>query len=130
MSLLTWLLLIFAPGWEYLKSAALVAPVINALLYTVSVTYLLAHPAPGDAGLDFGSLGSIVAAFQSPDAVSQLKQFPNSTLVSFFEGSMSRMCSFHINPEKIWCPCQISAMGGGLGRVAALLRLRPLGGLG
>ncbi|CAJ1358125.1 unnamed protein product [Effrenium voratum] len=69
VSLLTWLLLIFAPGWEYLKSAALVAPVINALLYTFSVTYLLAHPAPGDAGLDFGSLGSIVAAFQSPDAV-------------------------------------------------------------
>ena len=69
LSLLTWLLLIFAPGWEYTKSAALIAPVINAVLYVIVVTFLLTHPPPDAPAVDFGSLSGIVTAFQNPDGV-------------------------------------------------------------
>ena len=69
LSILTWLLLIVAPGWEYTKSAALVAPVINAAMYVIVVTFLITHPPPDAPAVDFGSLSSIVTAFQNPDGV-------------------------------------------------------------
>ena len=69
LSILTWLLLIFAPGWEYTKSAALIAPVVNAVLYVTVLTFLITHPPPDAPAVDFGSLSSIVTAFQNPDGV-------------------------------------------------------------
>ena len=69
LSILTWLLLIVAPGWEYTKSAALVAPVINAVMYVIVVAFLITHPPPDAPAVDFGSLSSIVTAFQNPDGV-------------------------------------------------------------
>ncbi|CAE7715167.1 unnamed protein product [Symbiodinium microadriaticum] len=56
-------------GWEYTKSAALVAPVINAAMYVIVVTFLITHPPPDAPAVDFGSLSSIVTAFQNPDGV-------------------------------------------------------------
>ncbi|CAE7301789.1 unnamed protein product [Symbiodinium sp. KB8] len=56
-------------SWEYTKSAALVAPVINAAMYVIVVTFLITHPPPDAPAVDFGSLSSIVTAFQNPDGV-------------------------------------------------------------
>eukprot|EP00931_Biecheleriopsis_adriatica_P094261 TRINITY_DN67931_c0_g1_i1.p1 TRINITY_DN67931_c0_g1~~TRINITY_DN67931_c0_g1_i1.p1 ORF type:complete len:253 (-),score=50.49 TRINITY_DN67931_c0_g1_i1:46-756(-) len=69
ISILTWLLLLFVPSWENLKPAALVAPVINALLYAVAIAFILSHPAPDAPAVDFGSLEGIVTAFRNPDGV-------------------------------------------------------------
>ena len=69
ISILTWLLLIAAPGWEYTKYAALVAPVINAVFYVIVVTFVITHPPPDAPAVDFGSLSSIATAFQNPDGV-------------------------------------------------------------
>ena len=68
VSLLTWGLLIFLPSWEYLKPAALVAPVVNAVLYVATISFLLTHPDPA-AMSDLLSLDGIVAAFRNPDGV-------------------------------------------------------------
>eukprot|EP00435_Cladocopium_sp_Y103_P025453 s2378_g6.t1 len=67
VSLLTWGLLIFLPSWEYLKPAALVAPVVNAVLYVATISFLLTHPDPASA--DLLSLDGIVTAFRNPDGV-------------------------------------------------------------
>ncbi|CAE8626344.1 unnamed protein product [Polarella glacialis] len=69
ISLLTWLLLIFLPGWKYIEQVALVAPVANALLYALALAHLLTHPAPDAPAVDFTSLGGIVTAFRNPDSV-------------------------------------------------------------
>eukprot|EP00933_Yihiella_yeosuensis_P007735 TRINITY_DN112896_c0_g1_i1.p1 TRINITY_DN112896_c0_g1~~TRINITY_DN112896_c0_g1_i1.p1 ORF type:complete len:256 (-),score=37.97 TRINITY_DN112896_c0_g1_i1:161-928(-) len=67
--ILSWLLYIFAPSWSYTKNLALVAPVLNALLYAAAIGHILTHPSPEAASLDFGSLSGIVAAFRNPDGV-------------------------------------------------------------
>lgn len=69
ISLITWLMLVFLPGWEYTKSAALVAPIINALLYAFALVFILSHPPPDAPPVDFGSLAGIVTAFRNPDGV-------------------------------------------------------------
>lgn len=69
VSLLSWILYIFAPGWEYTKSLALVPLVLNALLYASALFFLLSHPQPDASPVDFGSLEGIVTAFRNPDGV-------------------------------------------------------------
>lgn len=69
VSLLTWILLLVFPSWQYTKYAALAAPVINALLYAATLTYLLTHPAEDAPAIDFSSLSGIVTAFRNPDGV-------------------------------------------------------------
>lgn len=69
VSLLTWGLLIFLPTWEYLKPAALIAPVINAVLYVAAISFLLTHPDPEAMSADLLSLDGIVTAFRNPDGV-------------------------------------------------------------
>lgn len=69
VSLLTWGLLIFLPSWEYLKPAALVAPVVNAVLYVATISFLLTHPDPAALSADLLSLDGIVTAFRNPDGV-------------------------------------------------------------
>eukprot|EP00929_Paragymnodinium_shiwhaense_P053956 TRINITY_DN27049_c0_g1_i2.p1 TRINITY_DN27049_c0_g1~~TRINITY_DN27049_c0_g1_i2.p1 ORF type:complete len:231 (-),score=30.44 TRINITY_DN27049_c0_g1_i2:206-898(-) len=69
LSIATWLLLISAPSWEYTKYAALVAPVINALLYASAIVFLLTHPDPNAPAPDITTLEGIVMAFRNPDGV-------------------------------------------------------------
>ena len=68
VSLLTWGLLIFLPSWEYLKPAALIAPVINAVLYVAAIAFLLTHPTQ-EISADLLTLDGIVTAFRNPDGV-------------------------------------------------------------
>ena len=68
VSLLTWGLLIFLPSWEYLKPAALIAPVINAVLYVAAISFLLTHPTQ-EISADLLTLDGIVTTFRNPDGV-------------------------------------------------------------
>ena len=63
------LLLIFAPSWEYLKPAALIAPAVNAVLYVAAISFLLAHPDPNLDPSSLASLDGVVQAFRNPDGV-------------------------------------------------------------
>lgn len=72
LSLLSWVFLLLFPRWKLTRHVALVAPLIQAVLYTLVMRHLLLPALQSGAnslGMDFTSLAGIVKAFANKDAV-------------------------------------------------------------
>lgn len=64
LSLLTWALLLVAPGWRRTRHFALVGPALLAMVYVAGLIFQLAHSA---ISLDPMKLSGVMEMFSSPD---------------------------------------------------------------
>ncbi|CAE7391088.1 unnamed protein product [Symbiodinium natans] len=68
-SLLSWAFLIFFPHWRHLKPVVLLAPIVNAIAYTIVVLYVFSHPNAQSDEANMKSLEGITAMFSNQDGV-------------------------------------------------------------
>jgi Domain of unknown function (DUF4281) len=64
----SWILLAILPRWKYTPILTLVAPLINAAVYALSITALMMGNETGDQP-DFSTLDGVVQLFQNPNGV-------------------------------------------------------------